>query len=248
MRMAGNDLTEVGVTRGLWAGRVGVGTAVQAGGRGKGPVASVDGGDERVHAVTARRRPKSRERLTHFMAILSAPRIRGVAMAPPNGLELSRPASSSILALDPIRRSWPGRLHRVVGRPKEARCSALTALSCRRSWGPDGSTLFGRANQQGIDGGEYNTQKKHPRPGEDSHALRAIAHEYSGQEGQEEGEDWDGCKHDRQVGRPPPSRPARRPKDNPTQRTDKNDPHGHVSRAGDADGQRHRKDEKGQQS
>src|SRR3990172_1436607 len=109
MRMAGNDLTEVGVTRGLWAGRVGVGTAVQAGGRGKGPVASVDGGDERVHAVTARRRPKSRERLTHFMAILSAPRIRGVAMAPPNGLELSRPARRQRMSLH-SGATWLARL------------------------------------------------------------------------------------------------------------------------------------------
>jgi len=38
------------------------------------------------------------------------------ATGTPNGLEMSRPASSSILALDSIPRSWPGRLHRVVRR------------------------------------------------------------------------------------------------------------------------------------
>ena len=69
-------------------------------------------------------------------------------------------------------------------RPMQASCSSLVALGCCRSWGADIRALLWWANQQGIDGGECNTQNKHPRPGQDSHALRAVAHEYPGQEGQ----------------------------------------------------------------
>src|SRR3990172_12775868 len=64
------------------------------------------------------------------------PNIAVLPDRPPNGLEMSRPASLDLVSRQSQTLGWPGRLHRVVRR---ARCSLLCGSSSLRH--PAGTTV-----------------------------------------------------------------------------------------------------------